>query len=140
MFISDKYVNTHNSRKRIIVWLGVAIFCFVFFIIYDRFSHNVRSPYMTYLFMLPLILGVLPEITIYVISILIKKSIIINRFTDNAYCSGVAALTISSMLRGIFDIAGVSSVYQKYLFYAGSLFVIVAIVQGIGYGIFNKIR
>lgn len=95
---------------------------------------------MTYLFMLPLILGVLPEITIYVISILIKKSIIINRFTDNAYCSGVVALTISSMLRGIFDIAGVSSVYQKYLFYAGSLFVIVAIVQGIGYGIFNKIR
>ena len=39
MFISDKYVNTHNSRKRIIVWLGVAIFCFVFFIIYDIFVY-----------------------------------------------------------------------------------------------------
>jgi hypothetical protein len=37
----------------------------------------------------------------------------------NLYYSGIAALTASSMLRGIFDIAGTASIYQTYLMYVG---------------------
>lgn len=37
------------------------------------------------------------------------------------YNSGVAALTVSSMLRGIMDIAGTGSVYQTWMLYAGAV-------------------
>jgi hypothetical protein len=47
-----------------------------------------------------------------------KNSILYNIAT-NLYYSGISALTASSMLRGIFDIAGTASVYQTYLMYAG---------------------
>jgi hypothetical protein len=47
------------------------------------------------------------------------KNSILSNITTNLYYSGIAALTASSMLRGIFDIAGTASVYQTYLMYAG---------------------
>lgn len=40
----------------------------------------------------------------------------------NFYHSGVACLTVSSMLRGIFDIAGNASDYQQLMMIAGFLF------------------
>lgn len=46
------------------------------------------------------------------------------RVADIAECiynSGVAALTVSSMLRGIMDIAGTGSVYQVWMLYAGTV-------------------
>jgi predicted phage tail protein len=46
----------------------------------------------------------------------------------NLYYFGIAALTASSMLRGIFDIAGTASVYQTYLMYAGAAMTIGGVV------------
>lgn len=46
------------------------------------------------------------------------------RVADIAECiynSGVAALIVSSMLRGIMDIAGTGSVYQVWMLYAGTV-------------------
>lgn len=136
--ISDNTLNVHNPVKRIIIWSGISVFCVIFFLIYDRFSHNVRSYYMTYLFVLPLIFGVLPEIIIYVLNILSKRKPVIGRFSDNAYCSGVAAIMAGSLIKGILDIAGAASVYQKYLFYAGIIFMAAAVVEGIFCNIINK--
>lgn len=53
----------------------------------------------------------------------------IDAITDNAYCCGVASLTVSSMLKGIFDIAGTSSTYQVYLLYAGIILIIMAVIS-----------
>jgi hypothetical protein len=47
------------------------------------------------------------------------KNNVLHNIALNLYYSGIAALTASSMLRGIFDIAGTASVYQTYLMYAG---------------------
>ena len=128
MSISDKFQNKALIR-RIFIWLGISVFCLVFYLIYNMFSHGVKSPYMTYLFAWPLILGFLPCITIYVISRIKHNTIHIDTVSDNAFCSGVAALTVSSLLKGIFDIAGTASVYQTWLSYAGAAFIIIGIIH-----------
>ena len=54
----------------------------------------------------------------------IRQKTYAGRVADIAKCiynSGVAALTVSSMLRGIMDIAGTGSVYQVWMLYAGTV-------------------
>ena len=97
------------------VYAGVTMFCLAFSTIYARYSHNVSSDYMTYLFVCPLLLGCVPALLLMKVSEIGK----LGRISYNAYHSGVAALTVSSMLRGIFEIAGTSSEFQTYLTYAG---------------------
>lgn len=104
-----------NQNRSIAVYGAVSIFCLILFIIYDRFSHNVRSPFMTYLFLWPLLLGVLPALLLRLFPGLPRPTY----FTRNAYNSGVAAVTVSSLLRGIFEIAGTASLLQTGLMIAG---------------------
>lgn len=54
----------------------------------------------------------------------IRQKTYAGRVADIAECiynSGVAVLTVSSMLRGIMDIAGTGSVYQVWMLYAGTV-------------------
>lgn len=126
--ISDKARNK-ISLRRILIWLGISAFCLIFYLIYNMFSHGVKSAFMTYLFAWPLIMGFLPSTVIYVINHVRHVSIYIGIITDNAYCCGVATLTVSSMLKGIFDIAGTTSIYQTYLLYAGIAFIVIAVIS-----------
>jgi hypothetical protein len=101
---------------------------------------------MTYLFAFPLVLGVGGNLAVAGVGYIVGKTISVKSTSTqslnstaaekgssetspknsvlydialNLYYSGIAALTASSMLRGIFDIAGTASVYQTYLMYAG---------------------
>ena len=121
--------NIIRKYKTSSVYLGISILCLIIFLIYDQFSHGVRSPYMTYLFLWPLVLGFVP----YTIAAFIKSKTAaygnsITRIAFNIYNSGVAAITVSSLLKGIFDIAGNSSIYQSYLMTGGIIILIVGII------------
>ncbi len=130
MYISDK-AHKKVELRRMIIWLRISVFCLIFYLIYNQFSHGVQSAYMTYLFAWPLVLGFLPCAALYIIRRLRKSTIRISSISDNAYCSGVAALTVSSLLRGIFEIAGTASIYQTCLTYAGLTLIIIGIITGI---------
>lgn len=97
------------------MYLPVTLFCLLFFLIYDRFSHGVRSPYMTWLFLWPFALGLLPGLALRLFSRLPRQG----RLSADLYHPGVAAVTVSSLLRGIFDIAGTASDYQAWLMIFG---------------------
>lgn len=103
------------------IYIGITIFCLLFFVIYDRFSHGVHSPWMTWLFMWPLCVGALPAGFGALLSRhrgdAWKRGSV---WTHRLWHSGVACITVSSMLRGIFEIAGTASVYQVYLLAAGA--------------------
>ena len=118
-------------KKSAYTYFGITVFCFVFYLIYNQFSHGVHSPYMTWLFVFPLVLGFMPSL-IFANMNKIKKP---GRFSINIYNSGVAAVTVSSVLRGIFDIAGTGSRYQKLLMTAGIFMlcagVIVYLINGL---------
>lgn len=112
-----------DAGKCVLVYLGISVFCQVFYLIYDQFSHGVRSPYMTWLFAWPFLLGVLPGMVFRRFPKVRRPG----RFTVNLYNSGLAAVTVSSLLRGIFEIAGTDSVYQQRLMYAGGAMLLLGI-------------
>ena len=115
---------TQTMAKSTLVYSCVAVFCLIFFLIYDQFSHGVHSPYMTWLFGWPLLLGALPCAVFWRIPQLRRPGWLSVRL----YHSGVAALTVSSMLRGIFEIAGTASDYQQWLMIAGGLLLLGGVV------------
>ena len=95
--------------------LFLSAFCFIFYLIYNVFSHGVHSPFMTYMFAWPLFLVGVPAGLLYWIDALPGPSLLASLFWN----TGTAALTVSSLLRGIFEIAGNSSVYQHMMMIAG---------------------
>ena len=106
------------------VYLPVSVFCVVIFLIYDRFSHGVRSPFMTFLFLPPLVLGLLPSVLMQIFPRIRRQKTV----SANIYHAGVAAVTVSSLLRGILEIAGTASEYQSALMIAGGLSLVVGII------------
>ena len=109
--------NKNSVSKMFKIYIGVSIFCVILWKIYGNFSHGVSSIYMTYLFAWPLIMGALVNLVFMVIKKLPRPG----SFSVNLYNSGVAALTVSSLLRGIFEIAGTACYLQTYLYNVGRL-------------------
>ena len=119
--------SANNGRRRaggLISYVCVTLSCLAFFLIYDRFSYGVRSAYMTFLFLWPLVLGVLPCLTFRLLPQLRRQG----AWSKNLYHSGVAALTVSSLLRGIFEIAGTASEHQEYMMLAGAVLVLCGVI------------
>jgi hypothetical protein len=104
-------------------YLVAAALCLAFSRIYAQYSHGVSSPYMTWLFLIPLLTGSV----VLGITTAIRKPLF-GRVAFNAYNSGVATLTVASALDGIFAIAGTASGWLGAFVGVGAAFVGVAIV------------
>ncbi|QHI72776.1 hypothetical protein [Aminipila terrae] len=103
---------------------AATIFCIIFSGIYNQLGHGVSSPYMNYMFLFPFVLGT----GFYGILSLIPTKINLPGFSFNTYNSGVATLTIWSMLKGIFEIAGTSSPYTAVYEVSGSMMLITGVI------------
>ena len=117
LYTSENRTERAGFRRTVISYMGISIFCGIFSLVYNQFSHGVHSPYMTWLFGWPFVLGVIP----YAFFAICKPIHAPGRFSFNIWNSGVAALTVSSLLRGIFEIAGTASDYQVWLMGAGGI-------------------
>ena len=102
MYISDK--RTGSVLKNAFVYLACALFCALFGAIYEMFSHEVYSYYMIYAFAIPLGLGAFPFLMIGLFG---KK--LPGRFSINAWNSGVAALTVGCLFKGVLEIYGTTN-------------------------------
>ena len=123
-----------SIKKAFIIYIAATVFCLIFFLIYNVFSHDVTSPFMTFLFAWPLLLGVLPCAALLIFR---PMHLYPNWITANLYNSGVAALTVSSAMKGVFDIAGTSSIHQSILMVTGFLLLGLAALE-LGIGLINK--
>lgn len=123
LFISDI---RKKFLKTIVIFVISTIFAFIFNKVYGIFGHGVTSPYMTYMFLYPLVGGVLfyGIIMLFIPSIVNKKKY---RFFYNIYNSGIAILTVGSLLRGVMEIAGTSSFYLMVYTLIGWLCIIISI-------------
>ncbi len=114
---NKKNIQLFYIKKWVKPYCFITLFCILFSYVYSLFSHGVSSPYMTYLFAYPLILGVLVGLLLYGFE---KKSA--DYFwSSHLYHTGVTALILSSLLRGVFDIAGTASIYQTALMIGGAV-------------------
>lgn len=110
-------------QKRVKPYGISTLLCMAVPIIYGQFSHGVSSIHMTFLFVYPLFLGVCAALLCMVV--LQRKSV--HFFATHFYHTGVVALMLSSTLKGIFEIAGTSSVYQSILTVLGILMILIGI-------------
>lgn len=109
-------------KKSIMVYVYVTIFCIVFNYIYSIFGHGIKSNYMKYAFVIPLILGVLVFYICY-------KLNLYNRISFNLYNAGIVTLIVGSILKGILYIAGTDETYYKAYFIIGIILIILAIIK-----------
>lgn len=110
------------NNKTLKIYAVVTLFCIFFNFVYSKFSHEVSSNYMTYMFLYPLIGGVLIKIILIITNA--KESIQASNFYD----CGLATLLVWSCLKGIFEIAGASSSYESIFFIAGLILIIIGII------------
>lgn len=109
------YSSAYPKQLVIRLYTGYTAFCIVFCLIYYRFSHGVHSPYMTGMFLWPLLLGLVSGVLLLRIRALPDPP----DAAAGLYHAGVITASISSCLRGIMEIAGNSSVYQEWMMIAG---------------------
>lgn len=111
MYTSDTDRPSRGGRagKAALVYLGFSGFCIFFDRVYALFGHGVFSANMSLMFLYPLLGGALPFFLLW--RFLPRSEAAGGRVWFNCYSSGIAALTVGSLLRGVFDIAGTSSPY-----------------------------
>jgi hypothetical protein len=110
-------------RKTIWVYLIMTILMIVINKVYGLFGHGVHSAAMTWMFLYPLLGGVL---LFFLLDRLLPEQV--TRFSGyrlfyNSYNSGIATLTVGSFLKGVFAIAGTDSAYLAGFYVAGGLFI-----------------
>lgn len=123
----NKRNNERQLAKTIWAYVILSVAAIVVDKVYGIFSHGVDSAVMTWMFLYPLLGGVL-------FYLMIQKCIPnITKFTGyrvflNAHNSGIATLTIASLLEGIFEIAGTNSPHLVYYYVTGGIFIAVGLV------------
>ncbi len=103
--ISDTNAPKKYLAKTGLFYLLISIFCAIFGLIYEYYSHGVYSNYMIYAFAFPLMGGALPftAMSIY------KSKRLPKRLTFNLYNSGIATLTVGCIMQGIINIYGTTN-------------------------------
>lgn len=111
-----------DIKKTIIKYIFFTIFILIFGLIYEHFSFGVKSNYMLFAFLIPLILGILINIFIYFIKIEPTN------ITYSLYNNGVITLTIGSIINGIIDIYGTTNSLIYIYLYVGIIFIIISLI------------
>ncbi len=113
-----------NRLRYLQIMVGISAFCLLFSLIYRHFSHGVDSLYMTYLCVWPFALGAVPGLIFWLTDLLWEPG----AYTLCFYNAGIASVTMSSLLRGIMEIAGTSSRHQVILMWIGAVLLIMGVV------------
>lgn len=116
-----------QTLKTTFVYLGISAFCFLFDKIYALYGHGVYSPFMSLMFLYPLIGGALMFLLLRFLKPTAEVMPYYRRHY-NLYNSGIATLITGSLLKGIFDIAGTSSPYTILFYIVGGLFILAGVI------------
>ncbi len=113
-------LDTNYFKRQSIVYIIVSIFCFLFGFVYEKFSHQVYSFYMTYAFLIPFLFGFFPS----VFMIWFRKSQ--NRKSVNLYNASLATFTSYSFIRGFLEIYGTTNELIGVYLYVGLFLLILS--------------
>jgi len=115
LYTSDIEGRYGQINKTGFVYLLIALFCALFGAVYERFSHEVYSGYMIYAFAFPLAGGTLP----YMMLSVSGCRRLPGRLSLNLYNTGIATLTVGSIMQGVLDIYGTTNDLLKVYWFAG---------------------
>ena len=104
MSTSDRTVGKGSYFRVIGACLLLTLFCVLFGAVYECFSHEVYSYFMLYAFVFPLLLGVLPFFLRFRLGRPFPR-----RAAVELILSGMAFLTVGSLVQGVLEIYGTTS-------------------------------
>lgn len=126
MYTSD-INHEKRAKKTAFVYLLIALFCAFFGAVYEVFSHDVYSGYMIYAFAFPLAGGTLPFLAMSLCST--KRYP--NAIARNLYHSGIATLTVGSIIRGVLDIYGTTNSLSGIYWIVGGILTVMGILSNL---------
>lgn len=116
-------------KAGIIRSIAASAFCLLFSIVYNHFGHGVHSPFLSWLFLFPLLFGTALYLVFYLTGVPHRPS----PAAFSVYRTGVSTLTVGSALTGIMEIAGTSSPYIKIYWILGFASIAAAILLQVTY-------
>lgn len=122
--VTHNMASNKNLSKTLLFYLGLTAFCILFDRVYFIFGHGVESPSMLWMFLYPLLGGVLPFACLWLF-IENARTRKLFRLAYNVFNTGMAILIVGSALQGVVDIAGTMSPYTVYF----------PIIGGVTYGL-----
>lgn len=124
MILSTSVIKNKNKRlkKALVGYSLLTIFFLAFSRIYESFSFGETSLHMHYLFVVPLVGGIILAILLKIIPNLARLSL-------NLWNSAVAVLTAGMLFRGIVNLSGRSTTLDQPYWYVGLVFALLAIAS-----------
>ena len=122
MSTSVTNLGKNRFKKTVISYTLITIFFFAFSRIYEAFSFGETSVHMHYLFVAPLVGGIL-------LAIFLKVLPHFSRISLNLWNSAVAIITTGTLFRGIVNLSGRSTTLDAPYWYVGIAFAVIAILS-----------
>lgn len=91
-----------RMRRTLITGTSLALFCVVFTLIYEQFSHGATSSHMRCMFLMPLVGCALPAL----VGLVTPFHRFVCRPAFNLWNSGMAVWAVGCLFRGIVNISG----------------------------------
>ena len=111
-------------RRALITGASLAVFCVVFTLIYEQFSHGATSSHMRCMFLMPLVGCALPAL----LCLLTPLHRHICRPAFNLWNSGLAVWAVGCLFRGIVNISGRFTDLDRIYWILGWIFLAAAVV------------
>ena len=120
--MSTSVIKNKRVKKTLVSYSLLTIFFLAFSRIYESYSFGETSLHMHYLFVVPLVGGI-------ILAFLLKIIPNLGRISLNLWNSAVAVLTAGMLFRGIVNLSGRSTTLDQPYWYVGLAFAILAIVS-----------
>ena len=113
-----------RMRRALITGASLAVFCVVFTLIYEQFSHGATSSHMRCMFLMPLVGCALPAL----LCLLTPLHRFVCRPVFNLWNSGLAVWAVGCLFRGIVNISGRFTDLDRIYWILGWIFLAAAVV------------
>lgn len=124
LYTSDIEMKKNKAAKTAFLYLLVSLFWILFGAVYELFSHEVYSFFMIYAFVIPLVGGTVPFLTLSIV----KAKKYPNAVCRNLYHAGIATLTVGSVLSGVLEIYGTTNALVDIYWFVGIPLTVVPVV------------
>ena len=119
------YTSDISLKRNLLGNIAGTVFLALFGAVYELFSHEVYSYFMIYAFSVPLMLGVMP----YALLLISRK--VPGRAALNLWNSGIAALSVGCVFRGVLEIYGTTNSFSVIYPVSGLLLLTAGLITGI---------
>ena len=119
------YTSDISLKRNLLGNIAGTVFLAFFGAVYELFSHEVYSYFMIYAFAVPLMLGVMP----YALLLISRK--VPGRAALNLWNSGIAALSVGCVFRGVLEIYGTTNSLSVIYPVSGLLLLTAGLITGI---------